>query len=156
MTRQAEPGARPAWAITWLALALAAGAGNAWAIAAPESGATVAAPGPAAAAARPAASSPTESALSLVPGRIESVDTAAGTIVLHGGMPVPLHPTQLRVLGPRGQPLAGVRALRAGMAVRVALEPEPAVKAAAVPGLRASAPSAPPPRRIVLIYVEAS
>lgn len=93
--------------------------------------------------------------LSLMSARIEAVD-AEGRAITVRGKPVPLHPTQLRVLGPRGQPVGGARALRPGMQVRFALEPEVTVSAAppastARPG---AAPAEVPARRIVLIYID--
>ena len=139
-------------------LLLAVGGGNAQAIAVAggEPGATgqaekghhtlVAAPAP-------GQDAPT---LSLVSGRIEAVD-AEGRAITVRGKPVPLHPTQLRVLGPRGQPIGGARALRPGMQVRFALEPEVAVAAVAAPAGAArpgAAPAEEAPRRIVLIYID--
>lgn len=140
-----------ATALAAAVLAGAAGGAHAVAVAsgntapdAPARGA-VAAPAPGADAAAP----------SLLAARIDAVDANAGTITLRG-RPVPLHPTQLRVLGPRGQALGGARALRAGMQVRLALEPETPVIAspAAVAGTRQPAVPAPAPRRVVLIYVD--
>jgi hypothetical protein len=115
-------------------------AGPANAAGAAESGRSAAkAPPPTAAAA---------TTLDLLPARITAVDLAAGTITLRG-QTVPLHAQQLRVLGAGGQVL-GPRALRAGQAVRLALEP--AVKAGAA---SATAPAAEPPaRRVVLIYID--
>ena len=96
--------------------------------------------------------------LDLIEGRIEAVDAKAGVIML-AGKPVPLHPTQLRVVAPGGQPLAGVQALSPGMRVRFALEPE--LRGAALPGVAGSASAGPrasaaaPPRSIVLLYIDA-
>jgi hypothetical protein len=99
----------------------------------------------------------TAATLDLVAARIEAVDLAAGSITLRG-QSVPLHASQLRVLGAGGQPL-GPRSLRAGQAVRLALEPvaEPALAATATAGVASApttAPAAPSARRIVLIYID--
>lgn len=84
------------------------------------------------------------STLDLVSARLEAVDQAAGTVTVRG-QHVPLHPGLLRVLGSRGEVLA-VRNLRAGQAVRLALEPlAPAAAASAAPA---------PVRRVVLIYID--
>jgi hypothetical protein len=93
-------------------------------------------------------------ALTLITARIDKVDASGQSVTLRG-QSVALHPTALRVLGPGGQPLGGPQALRAGMRVRFALEPEPVQAAGAATG-RASAASdaAAPARRIVLIYVD--
>lgn len=90
---------------------------------------------------------------SLVAARIEAVDAEAETLTVRGAAS-PVHATALRVVGPQGQALAGLRSLRPGMAIRFALEPEApqALSRAARPASPASAP--PPVRRIVLIYIE--
>jgi len=137
-----------------LLLALGGGSAQAIAVAGGEPGATgradkgsrtlVAAPAP-------GQDAPT---LSLMAARIEAVD-AEGRAITVRGKPVPLHPTQLRVLGPRGQPASGARALRPGMQVRFALEPEVAVAAAPASAARpGTAPAEVPARRIVLIYID--
>lgn len=100
----------------------------------------------------PGASQP---ALDLVAARLEAVDLAAGTVTLRG-KPVPLHPQALRVLGNGGQVL-GMRSLRAGQQVRLALEPAappstPPAAASGPPGV--SAAGKPAERRIVLIYID--
>ena len=90
----------------------------------------------------------------LVAARIEAVDAEARTLTLLGAAS-PVHATALRVVGPQGQALAGLRSLRPGMTIRFALEPEAAqaLPRAARPASPASAP--PPVRRIVLIYIDA-
>lgn len=103
--------------------------------------------------------SPTQGAaaatLDLVNARLDGVDAAAGTLTLRG-QTVPVHPERLRVQGPRGQDLGGLRALRAGMQVRFALEPLPASPGAGLsPAAAASAAASTPPRRVVLVQVEA-
>ena len=96
--------------------------------------------------------------LDLIEARIEAVDAKANSVTV-GGKPVPLHPTQLQVVGPGGLALAGAPALRPGMRVRFALEP--AARGAAAPGAVVSslvgprANAAPPPRPIVLVYIDA-
>ncbi len=94
--------------------------------------------------------------LDLVAARLEAVDLAAGTVTVRGQR-LPLHAAQLRVLGNGGQ-LLGPRSLRAGQAVRLALEPAaPAVPAVAASAPVAAAPGAipaAPARRIVLIYID--
>ena len=85
--------------------------------------------------------------LDLVSARLEAVDLVAGTVTVRGQR-VPLHASELRVLGGRGEVLA-LRHLRAGQAVRLALEPVAPAAAAAV----ASAAPA-PVRRVVLIYID--
>ncbi|GCL65687.1 hypothetical protein [Pseudaquabacterium pictum] len=90
----------------------------------------------------PGAVAPT---LDLVSARLDAVDLAAGSVTVRGQR-VPLHAEQLRVLGSGGQNL-GPRGLRAGQAVRLALEP-------AMPAAAASAGSPAPARRIVLIYID--
>lgn len=93
----------------------------------------------------PGATAPT---LDLLSARLEAVDLTAGTVTVRGQR-VPLHAAQLRVLGAGGQNL-GPGSLRAGQAVRLALEPLlPAAPAAA-----ASAGGPAPARRIVLIYID--
>ncbi len=91
--------------------------------------------------------------LTLVAARIDAVDLKAGTLTLKG-LAVPLHPSALRILGSGGQSLGGPANLRAGMNVRVGLEPEAAVSAAAATPVPAASRGAPPLRRIVLIYVD--
>ena len=91
--------------------------------------------------------------LDLVKASIDSVDVAAGTITLRG-QAVPVHPERLRVLGPSGQNLGGLRALRAGMQVRLALEPVAASGSALSPAAAAAAAASAPPRRVVLVQVE--
>lgn len=93
----------------------------------------------------PAASTASGNALDLVSARLEAVDQGAGSVTVRGQR-VPLHATALRVLGRGGQVL-GLRSLRAGQAVRMALEP-----AAPAPAASANAPA--PARRIVLIYID--
>ena len=101
-------------------------------------------------------------AMALVAARIDAVDAAGQTLTLRG-KPVPVHPTALKVLGPQGQPLSGLRALRAGQPIRFALEAElpatPLTSATQVTPaslLRPSASAAAPAeRRIVLIYLDA-
>ncbi len=88
--------------------------------------------------------------LDLLPARITAVDLAAGTITVRG-QTVPLHAQQLRVLGPGGQVL-GARALRAGQAVRLALEP--AAGAASAAAQASTQNTAQPARRVVLIYID--
>lgn len=83
--------------------------------------------------------------LDLVAARIEAVDLAAGSITVRGQQ-VPLQAGGLRVLGRGGQQL-DPRSLRAGQAVRLALDP-------AVPGRVASGTAPAPARRIVLIYID--
>lgn len=92
-----------------------------------------------------AASTAAGNALDLVSARLEAVDQGAGSVTVRGQR-VPLHATALRVLGRGGQVL-GPRSLRAGQAVRLALEP-----AAPAPAASANAPA--PARRIVLIYID--
>ena len=90
-----------------------------------------------------AANAPT---FDLVAARLEAVDQAAGTVTVRGQR-VPLHASVLRVLGSRGEVLA-VQHLRAGQAVRLALEPvAPTAAASAAPA---------PVRRVVLIYIDGS
>ena len=104
-------------------------------------------------------------AMALVAARIDAVDAAGQTLTLRG-KPVPVHPTALKVLGPQGQPLSGLRALRAGQPIRFALEAElpltpltpatPATQVTPASLLRPSASAAAPAeRRIVLIYLDA-
>lgn len=82
--------------------------------------------------------------LDLVSARLEAVDQAAGTVTVRGQR-VPLHASALRVLGSRGETLAPHN-LRAGQAVRLALEPvAPTPAASAAPA---------PARRVVLIYID--
>lgn len=95
----------------------------------------------------PAAAAPATS-LDLFAARLDAVDPAGGTVTVRGQR-VPLHPSQLRVLGQGGQVL-GPRSLRAGQAVRLALEP------LAPPAPAASAATAAPARRVVLIYIDGS
>ena len=95
--------------------------------------------------------------LDLIEARIEAIDAKANTVTV-GGKPVPLHPTRLRVVGPGGGALAGVSALRPGMRVRFALEPE--ARGAALPAAisTSAGPRANPagaPRSIVLVYLDA-
>lgn len=80
--------------------------------------------------------------LDLVSARLDAVDLAAGQVTVRGQR-VPLHAEQLRVLDRRGQNL-GPRGLRAGQAVRLALEP----------AVAAQAGNPAPARRIVLIYID--
>jgi len=101
----------------------------------------------------PGADAPT---LELVNARIDAVDAEAQAITVRG-KPVPLHPTRLRVVGPGGQALSGARALRPGMQVRFALEPELRVGRAAAAGApqpAAGADARPATRPIVLIYID--
>lgn len=78
-------------------------------------------------------------ALVLSAGVLEAVDLAAGQVTI-ARQRVGLHPTALRVVGPQGQAIAaGAQALRAGAAVRFALEP------AELPARE---------RRIVLVYLD--
>ncbi len=98
----------------------------------------------AAIAAAPAAVAADAAAMTLSSATIDAVDPAAGRITLRG-RPVALHPTALRVVDPAGLRLAGAQSLRAGMAVRFALE-----QAAADAGTSAAAGA----RRIVLIYID--
>jgi hypothetical protein len=88
-------------------------------------------------------------ALDLFAARLDAVDLAGGKVTVRGQQ-VPLHPTQLRVLGQGGQVL-GARSLRTGQAVRLALEPQ--APAAAAPAASAATASA---RRVVLIYIDGS
>jgi hypothetical protein len=95
--------------------------------------------------------------LELVAGRIEAVDAKAGTVTLRGAV-LPLH-AALKVLGPGGQALGGVGALRRGMVVRFALELPPSAAAgadAATISRAAASAAARGARRIVLIYVDAA
>ena len=137
----------------WLlaaALALQAGSVQAVAVAGPggtaEQGRRLVVAAPAKGAAQPS--------LDLMAARLEAVDPAALTVTVRGQR-VPLHPERLRVLGAGGQVL-GVRALRAGQTVRLALEPmqptaaAPAAKASATGAAKADASA----RRIVLIYID--
>jgi len=97
----------------------------------------------------------TAATLDLVSARLEAVDLGANTITLRGQR-VPLHATQLRVLGAAGQTL-GPRSLRAGQAVRLALEPAappPAESASANSSAATGATTSAPARRIVLIYID--
>lgn len=83
-------------------------------------------------------------ALDLVSARLEAVDQAGGTVTVRGQR-VPLHASMLRVLGSRGEVLS-LRNLRAGQAVRLALEPvAPTAAASAAPA---------PVRRAILIYID--
>lgn len=91
--------------------------------------------------------------LDLVSARLEAVDLAAGTVTL-GGQRVALHASALRVLGSRGEVL-GRQNLRAGQAVRLALEPAAPTSAATATPATPAAPAGPAPaRRIVLIYID--
>ena len=95
--------------------------------------------------------------LDLIVARIEAIDAKTNTVTV-GGKPVPLHPTQLRVVGPGGSALAGVSALRPGMRVRFALEPE--ARGAGLPAVivTPASPHASPAeasRPIVLVYIDA-
>lgn len=131
-----------AWLTAWLAAGLgpmllpaaasaamvAGGAGGAGGSAEQARRLVVAAPAPGAAAA----------GLVLAAATVQAVDPRAQRITLHGRV-VALHPTALRVQGRSGQPLGGVAALRAGQAVRFALEP------LETPGAE---------RRIVLVIVD--
>ncbi len=135
------------------ALLLSAGAVNAAAVAGPG--------GTAEQGRRQVTAAPTAGAvaatLELVAGRIEAVDSAVGTVTLRGEV-LPVHPA-LKVLGPGGQALGGVRALQRGMVVRFAFEPPAAapVGADAATASRAAASAAARgARRIVLIYVDAA
>lgn len=93
--------------------------------------------------------------LDLVSARLDGVDATAGTLNLRG-QAVPVHTERLRVQGPRGQDLGGLRALRAGMQVRFALEPLAANTGAGLsPAAAASAAAGAPARRVVLVQVEA-
>ena len=95
--------------------------------------------------------------LDLIEARIEAIDAKANTVMV-GGKPVPLHPTQLRVVGPGGLALAGVSALRPGMRVRFALEPEARGAALPVAIGTSAGPRANPtvaPRPIVFVYIDA-
>jgi hypothetical protein len=127
-----------------LGLWLAAAAGPAAALAGPagvaEQGRRLVPEAPAAAVTTPS--------LDLFAARLDAVDLARGIVAVRGQR-VPLHPTQLRVLGQGGQML-DARSLRSGQAVRLALEPQ----AAAAPA--ASAATAAPARRVVLIYIDGS
>ena len=101
----------------------------------------------------PGAEAPT---LELVNARIDAIDVEARVITVRG-KPLSLHPTRLQVVGPGGQALSGARALRPGMQVRFALEPEGrADRAAGVGSSQASAiaDAAPANRPIVLIYLD--
>ena len=94
--------------------------------------------------------------LDLVNARIDAMDAQAGTITVRGKL-LPLHPTHLRVVGPGGQALSGARALRPGMQVRFALEPEAHAGRAATPHgpqPAAGADAVPAARPIVLIYID--
>ncbi len=94
--------------------------------------------------------------LDLVSARIDAVDAGARAITVRG-KPLPLHPTRLRVVGPGGQALSGARALRPGMQVRFALEPEAPAGRATTAGASqttAGADAAPATRPIVLIYID--
>jgi hypothetical protein len=100
--------------------------------------------------------------LELVAGRIDAVSADGRSITLRG-KPLVLHPSALRVVGPGGQALRGASALRPGMRVRLAFEPELHAAAPATPGASAhvrpatagSAASAPlTERRIVLLYID--
>jgi hypothetical protein len=93
----------------------------------------------------PSASTASASTLDLVSARLEAVDLGAGSVTVRGQR-VPLHATALRVVGRGGQVL-GPRSLRAGQAVRLALDTP-----AQAPAAAASAPA--PARRIVLIYID--
>lgn len=93
-------------------------------------------------------------ALALMAARIDAVDSVGQTLTLRG-KPVPVHPTALKVLGPQGQALAGLRALRAGQPIRFALEAEPAAVPITPEALVRPPAAAPPERRIVLIYLDA-
>jgi hypothetical protein len=130
--------------VAGLLLAALAGPAGAMAVAGPggtaDQGRRLVLPNPAAATRTPT--------LDLVSTRLDAVDLAAGTVTVRGQQ-VPLHAVQLRVLGNRGQVLGRYR-LRAGQAVRLALEPEAPVQPAAA----ASAATGAPVRRIVLIYVD--
>ena len=101
----------------------------------------------------PGAEAPT---LELVNARIDAIDVEARVITVRG-KPLSLHPTRLQVVGPGGQALSGARALRPGMQVRFALEPEVRADRAAVAGssqASASADAVPANRPIVLIYID--
>jgi hypothetical protein len=105
----------------------------------------------------PGADAPT---LELISARIDAVDGQAWTITVRGKL-LPLHPGRLRVVGMGGQALSGIRALRPGMQVRFALEPEPhagrAASAAApypAANVASSTDTAPAVRAVVLIYID--
>lgn len=131
-------------------LALHAGSAHAIAVAGPggtaDQGRRLVVTTPARGAAQPS--------LDLLPARLEAVDPAGLSVVVRG-QKVPLHAERLRVLGAGGQVL-GVRALRAGQSVRLALEPT--LPAGAATGASAAsataAAAAAPARRIVLIYID--
>ncbi len=96
--------------------------------------------------------------LALVSARLDAVDVAHMTVSTRG-QTVALHPTALQVMGLGGGPAMGAGALRPGMRVRFALEPETgAVAASTRPGAASgSGPVVPPaPRRIVLVYIDAA
>lgn len=92
-------------------------------------------------------------ALTLLAARIDAVDLKAGTLTVRG-IAVPLHPSALRILGSGGQSLGGPASLRAGMNVRIGLEPEAAASGAARTPVPAASRGEPPLRRIVLIYID--
>lgn len=105
----------------------------------------------------PGADAPT---LELISARIDAVDGQAWTITVRGKL-LPLHTGRLRVVGMGGQALSGIRALRPGMQVRFALEPEPhagRAASAAAPYPAANVASntdvAPAVRAVVLIYID--
>jgi hypothetical protein len=118
-------------------MAVAGGAG--------EPGRRQAAAPPPPAATHAAAASPT---LDLVAARLDAVDPSGASVTVRGQR-VTLHPSALRVLDARGQAV-GVRQLRAGQQVRLALEPLP--EGMASPASAAAAATA---RRIVLIFIDA-
>ncbi len=148
--------AHPVFLATGLLLAALAGTAGAVAVAGPggtaEQGRRLVLAAPAVGATAPT--------LDLVSARLEAVELGAGTVTVRGQL-VPLHAAQLRVLGPGGQ-LLGPRSLRAGQAVRLALEPDapllPAADASAptsaTSAVTPAASSAAPARRIVLIYID--
>ena len=86
----------------------------------------------------------------LLAARIEAIDPAGQWLRLLGQQ-VPVHPTALRVLGASGPLAGGLPALRAGQAVRFALEPDSPPPAAAQPGRPAPAAA---PRRLILLILE--
>lgn len=90
--------------------------------------------------------------LDLIPARLEAVNLAERTVTLRGQR-VPWHAERLKVLGAGGQQLS-TSALRAGQAVRLALEPELPAAAQGNAKAAAGAKMAAPARRIVLIYID--
>lgn len=96
--------------------------------------------------------------LDLVSGRIDAVAPDGSSITVRGRA-VPLHPERLQVLGTGGVRYTSAQALRPGMQVRFALEPqartgtEVAAGSSVLPA-QALPAAATAVRRIVLIYID--